>query len=231
MVYYGFKYLNAETDTAMRKELLAFDLDGTLIDSSLDIAWSANKTLKAFGYRELDAGYIKDNIGWGVRQLLEKLMPGSSPDAITMAREKFLEFYAGHLVVDTFVYPGVRDTIKHFSAMSKKMVVVTNKPEGLALRILEEVSLSAFISMTVGGDSTRNRKPHPEPLEKAVAALGVPLEKTVFIGDSPIDCETGKKAGVSTVGVSYGFRDRRELEEAGFDVIIDKFSDLKAIIK
>ncbi|MBI5343811.1 MAG: HAD hydrolase-like protein, partial [Deltaproteobacteria bacterium] len=124
----------------MDKELLVFDLDGTLIDSSSDIAWAANRTLDALGYRELSAGFIRENIGWGVRQLLERLMPDEPPDRITKARESFLEFYGTHLVVDTYVYPGVRETLGYFRGLKKKMAVVTNKPEGLARRILDEAA-------------------------------------------------------------------------------------------
>lgn len=208
-------------------DLVIFDLDGTLIDSSEDIAWATNRTLNAFGHDVMDMGEIKENIGWGVKSLLEKLMPEETPERIMEARDKFLDFYGGHLVVKTYVYPGVGDTLAHFKSRDKLMAVVTNKPAGLAERILKELGLSGYFMSVIGGDSFSNRKPHPEPVEKVLGFSGMKPEKAVIVGDSPIDCETGKRAGTSTIGVTYGFRGKQELEEACCDMIIDSFSELK----
>lgn len=211
--------------------LIIFDLDGTLIDSSHDIAWSANMTLKSMGYEKLDMEVIKESIGWGVKSLLEKLMPNEAPDVIEAARKRFLEFYGGHLVVDTYVYPGVMETLLYLSGKGKRLSVITNKPVGLANSILEELGMSRFFSLVLGGDSLPNRKPHPEPLEKAMSALGVDGASSVIVGDSPIDCEAGKRAGIGTVGVTYGFRGQDELERAGCDFIIDNLTEIRSCIK
>ncbi len=208
--------------------LIIFDLDGTLVDSSRDIAWSANMTLKYMGYDEMGIEAIKEHVGWGVKPLLEKLMPGSSAQRIEEARIKFLEFYGSHLTVDTSIYPGVKETLSFFKERNKKMAVVTNKPAGLSSRVLTELSLSGYFSMLVGGDSFQNRKPHPEPVEKVLSALG---GSAVIVGDSPIDCEAGKKAGISAIGVAYGFRPKEELERAGFDMIVGSFPELKEVIE
>lgn len=215
-----------------RKEtdLIIFDLDGTLIDSSDDIAWAANKTLISMGYKEMTMEAIKEGIGWGVKVLLEKLMPGEEEERINEARRKFLDYYWEHLTVDTIIYPGVRETIKYFKGSYKKMAVVTNKPIRFTEKILEELSLREFFMMVLGGDSLVNRKPHPEPIEKVITTLHSLPETTVFVGDSPIDCETGKRAGVFTVGVEYGFRGREDIEGAGFDIIIREFSELMNIL-
>lgn len=215
----------------IKKELLIFDLDGTLIDSSSDIAWATNKTLAAMGYKEEGIEHIKENIGWGVKSLLERLMPGENEETIAGARERFLKFYGGHLVVDTYIYEGVADTIRYFREKNKKMAVVTNKPEGLSRRILDELKLSEYFLMVVGGDSLENKKPDPEPVLKVLNTLGASLSASAFIGDSPIDGECGKKAGIYTIGVSYGFRPIEELKSAGFDLIISEFTMLKGIIE
>jgi len=210
--------------------LILFDLDGTLIDSSRDIAWSANETLKAMGYAEMETPSIVAAIGWGVRMLLEQLMPEEGPEAIAKARERFLDFYGGHLTVDTTVYPGVMETVAHFAGLGKKMAVVTNKPEGLARRALDELGLSGFFAMVVGGDTLAERKPAPGPLLMAMEALGHAPSGTVMVGDSPVDCEAGHKAGVSTIAVSYGFRPVAELQGAGCTAMVESFAELKEII-
>ncbi|GMR04310.1 MAG: HAD family hydrolase [Thermodesulfobacteriota bacterium] len=214
----------------MKKDLLIFDLDGTLIDSGDDIATAANMTLAAMGHEARSIEAIKENIGWGVRMLLEGLMPGEGDDRILEARKKFLSFYGEHLTDETYIYPGVVETLSYFRESGKTMAVVTNKPEGLSRRILDELSLKDFFMMLIGGDTLENRKPHPEPLEKVMAVSGFSPPETAFVGDSPVDSETGTKAGVFTIGVSYGFRDVKELESAGFGIIIDRFSELRALL-
>ncbi len=211
-------------------ELIIFDLDGTLIDSSKDIAWAANKTLDLFGYGVRDIEEIKENIGWGVKSLLEKLMPGLKPERIMEARDKFLDFYGSHLLVRTCLYPGVKDMLAHFQEKGKKMAVVTNKPAGFAEKILKELEMSAYFITIVGGDSFLNRKPHPEPVEKVLDLSGVKPEKAVIVGDSPLDCEAGRRAGTATVGVTYGYRSKTELEEACCDMIIEKIEELKNVL-
>ncbi len=215
----------------MTRDLLIFDLDGTLIDSSMDIAWAANKTLIQMGYKEETPEHIKDNIGWGVKVLLERLMPNEGPEKITSGREKFLEFYSSHLIVDTYLYPGVTETISHFREKGKKMAIVTNKPERLSNRILERFGLSENFQMVVGGDTLPTRKPDPAPILKVIGDMRIEPERAVFIGDSPIDGETGKKAGVFTIGVPYGYHGNVRLIDAGFNLVVRDFPELKAVIE
>ncbi len=215
----------------MKKDLLIFDLDGTLIDSSDDIAWSANRTLEYMGYRERPLESIKEHIGWGVKNLLEKLMPQESNERIEEARRKFLEYYGGHLIVATRLYPGVMDTLRYFRDRKKHMAVVTNKPEALTHGIIEGLGLERFFDVVVGGDTVGNKKPHPEPVIKVLDRLGIPPDRAVFVGDSPVDCQSACAAGVDVVGVAYGFRGREELEGAGCGIIIDTFPELKGMIE
>jgi len=214
----------------MKKKLLIFDLDGTLVDSGDDIARAANKTLEAMGYATLSIETVKKSIGWGVKMLLEGLMPNEGEEGLMEAREKFLRFYGEHLTEDTYIYPGVTDTLTYFRNSGKTMAVVTNKPEGLSRRVIDELGLSGFFMMLIGGDTLRNRKPHPEPLERVMAETGFSTTETIFVGDSPVDSETGKNAGVFTIGVSYGFRDIKELLSSDFNLIIDRFSELRAYL-
>lgn len=213
-----------------KTELIIFDLDGTLIDSSDDIAWAANKTLLYMGKSEREIEVIKENIGWGVKVLIERLMPGEDEGRIRTARGKFLEYYWEHLNVKTFLYPGVLDTLKYLKGIDKKMAIVTNKQIKYTERIIEELAIKNLFDMVLGGDSLTNRKPHPEPVEKIIAALAVQKDMAVFVGDSPVDCEAGKGAGIFTIGVEYGFRDKEDLISAGFDLLIKEFSELRDII-
>lgn len=217
--------------TIMDVDLIIFDLDGTLIDSSEDIAWAVNRVLADLGHGKVDSVKVKEGIGWGVKSLLGKMMPGEGEDQIEYARTKFLEYYWGHSVVSTYLYPGVKETIEYFDQKDTKMAVVTNKPVKFSEKILLEFDLLRYFSVILGGDSVSNRKPHPEPVERVVKSTGVTRERSVIVGDSPVDCEAGKRAGIATIGVEYGFRSRKELEDAGCDVIIKEFKELKNILR
>jgi len=211
-------------------DLIIFDLDGTLIDSSEDIAWAANRALADLGHDKIDSEKVKEGIGWGVKSLLEKMMPGEGAERIEYARIKFLEYYWGHSVVNTYLYPGVKETIEYFNKKNTTMAVVTNKPVKFSEKILSDFDLIRYFRIILGGDSVSNRKPHPEPVEKAIAVTGVTRDRSVIVGDSPVDCEAGKRAGIATIGVEYGFRSRKELEDAGCDRIIKEVTDLKKIL-
>ncbi|MFQ5353461.1 MAG: HAD family hydrolase [Thermodesulfobacteriota bacterium] len=210
----------------MQKDLLVFDLDGTLIDSSGDIANAANRTLLSLGHASMEKEAIRDKIGWGVNMLLRGLMPGEEAAVLATARERFLAYYGEALLVETRLYPGVLQTLLSLKKNGKKLAVLTNKPEVLSRRIIKDLELEAFFVNIAGGDTFDVKKPHPAPLESLMREAGVTAANTVLVGDSPIDCETGAAAGVFTIGVSYGFRPLIELDNAGCDMIIRDFTTL-----
>ncbi|MDH4227372.1 MAG: HAD-IA family hydrolase [Deltaproteobacteria bacterium] len=214
----------------MKKDLLIFDLDGTLLDSSPDIAWAANKTLEAIGLEPLDTNTVKANIGWGVRPLLERLMPGAKAGDVDRARAVFLEFYGGRLDVESALYSGVMETLDAFVERGKTMAVVTNKPMGLTLPILKSYGLERYFSKVLGGDSLANKKPHPEPILAVLTHSAVEADSAVYIGDSAIDIEAAGAANVEAIGAAYGFRGKDELIGAGCKVIINGFEELQSII-
>jgi len=211
-------------------ELLIFDLDGTVIDSSEDIAWSVNGTLGELGLPTLPYDVIVGYIGWGVRMLLKQAIPGERHDLLDRGAEIFLAHYGGHLTVRTRPYPGVEKVLRRFQERGFKMALVTNKPFALTTRILNDLSLGNYFHPVLGGDSVKQKKPHPEGLETVLRTAGVPPSHALFIGDSRVDIETGKRAGITTIGAAYGFRGRKELEAAGADRIIEDFSDLVEIV-
>ncbi|MFQ5480555.1 MAG: HAD family hydrolase [Thermodesulfobacteriota bacterium] len=213
----------------MEKELFVFDLDGTLIDSSGDIANAANRTLKSLGHGLMDKEDIKEKIGWGVNMLIQTLMPDEDAAVHLTARSKFLAYYGEHLLGETCLYEGVFETLTHFKKSGKKLAILTNKPEGLSRRIINALDLEGFFINITGGDTFATRKPDPAALRYIMGEAGVAPVDTVLVGDSPIDCATGAAAGVFTVGVSYGFRPVKELKEANCDMIIDNFTALREI--
>lgn len=212
----------------LKVDLIIFDLDGTLIDSSKDIAWAVNKTLNHLGFNELSYDVIKSYIGWGVKMLLEQAVPKERHNILAHARNIFLKYYEDHLLVDTHLYSGAKEILEYFK--HKKLAIITNKPLGLTEKILNGLSIPKYFQKVIGGDSVQNKKPHPEAVDIVLAELSVKPEKAIFIGDSRIDIEAGKNAGIITCGAVYGFRGKDELINAGADFLIEEIGELKGIV-
>ena len=170
-----------------KAELLIFDLDGTLIDSSEDIAWAVNHTLKDMGLEELSYQTIKDRIGWGVKMLLQKVLPEEKHNLLEEAGTIFMGHYSDHLLVKTRAYNGVVAILDHFK--NKKLAVATNKPLNLTEKILDGLNMSDCFKKVVGGDGVQNKKPASEAIEIILRELNTSPKDAVFIGDSKIDIE------------------------------------------
>jgi phosphoglycolate phosphatase len=211
--------------------LFLFDLDGTLIDSRADIANSLNLALARMDLPPLHESCIADFVGEGVQKLIERSLlatTGREPES-TLTQKGivlFREEYGNHLLDRTRLCPNVTQALDCLPWA--KFAVVSNKPENLSRRILEGLGLARRFCIILGGDSTQNRKPDPESLLKAMnLCKALPVE-TVMVGDSAVDIEAGKAAGVFTCGILGGFRPRGELEAAGCHLLIKNLLELSA---
>lgn len=213
----------------MRKldiELFIFDLDGTLIDSKVDIANSVNYTLNCLNIPSLQYSLIYSYVGNGVIRLLEKAFASTNKKVDTKeALNIFLDHYENHLLDNTCLYPNVMGTLEYFAKVN--MGLVSNKPQRFISKILKGLSINRFFPYVVGGDTLKTKKPEPEGINMVMSTFKAHPKRTVIVGDGGTDIVTGKRVGIHTCGVSYGLRDRKELVEAGADVIIDDFLDLK----
>src|SRR5208337_3078339 len=136
-------------------------------------------------------------------------------------------YYSRHLVDNTTVYPGVRETLAQLGAYRK--AVISNKRESLSIKTLEQLGLSEYMDIIVGSDTVKERKPSPLPVRHVLSALGVSQEGAVIVGDSNYDIEAGKSAGIKTVAVTYGYRSADLL--SGADFIINSMNELVKILK
>lgn len=212
--------------------LIIFDLDGTLIDSKEDLAASTNYALRRLGLPTLPVETIATYVGDGVDKLMERAIPLASLGAggqaaqglIEEAVRLFRDHYGQHLLDRTCLYPGVRETLEHFRL--KKKAIVSNKPYDFTMMIVKGLGIDHHFDLILGGDSTENRKPHPEPVEKVLKQLGIVRERAAIVGDSPMDVEMGRRAGLFSAAVTYGLRPREELIEAKPDLLIEDLYDL-----
>jgi phosphoglycolate phosphatase len=206
--------------------LIIFDLDGTLVDSSVDLTNALNFAVEPYGFERLTVEKTISLVGEGITRLIEKLLGpehiGLQPDVM----DRFMEFYSVHLIDFTRPYPGVVETLRNLTGYKK--AVISNKRESLSRNLLQDLGLLRHFDAVLGSDSTGERKPSPKSLLKVMEMLSCRAEETVIVGDSNYDIEAGKAAGVKTIAVSYGYRDAGLLQDA--DRIISRFSDLDHVL-
>jgi len=189
---------------ALPVRALIFDLDGTLIDSKLDLVNSVNAMLRATGRSELSTETIAGYIGHGAAQLIASVL---GPDAGESDRQSalavFLAHYERHNLDLTRAYPGVLEGLAALDG--HPMAVLTNKPLKMSLQILQGLGLERFFSGIYGGDSFPNKKPDPAGALSIVGDLGIGPEQAAMVGDSDVDIQTARNSGMRAVAVTYGF--------------------------
>ena len=210
----------------MKIKLIIFDLDGTLVNSSVDITNALNYAIGPYGLEELTVAKTISLVGEGITSLIGKLLD-NLPGQSNAERKKdvlirFLDYYSRHLTDFTVPYPGVRETLERLGDYRK--AVISNKRTDLSIRLLEDLGLSEYFEFIWGSDSVPEKKPSPVPVLEMMKKVGCRPGETAIVGDSNFDIEAGRAAGVTTVAVSYGFRDAGLLKDA--DLIIDSMVEL-----
>jgi|GEM_PF-12582 len=207
-------------------KLIIFDLDGTLVDTAGDITDALNRAIKPLGLGPVSVDETKELIGEGSTRLIEKALAPlgakAGGRAVSSARKRFLESYAKHLTHHSTLYGGVKETLWKLSAFEK--AVLSNKREALSKRLLRDLGIAGAFALVAGSDTTEARKPSPDAVRHVLKAMGVKPREAVMVGDSPYDIEAANGAGVMTVAVTYGYRNRGLLTDA--DHIIDSLDDL-----
>jgi len=207
--------------------LFVYDFDGTLVDTFADIANSVNLALAEMNIQSLSRETIRRNIGSGVVNLMSRSLEGSGCDDVEMAVSFFQKHYNNHLLDQTKLYPNGREVVEHFS--KKKNAILSNKPISFVEKILTELNFLSLFDSVLGGDSLSERKPNPMGLQLLMKNLNCHVKEVLMIGDSAIDIETGKHAGVITCGVTYGLGDPSSLRDSKPDYLIDNLSSLKSL--
>jgi phosphoglycolate phosphatase len=207
-------------------KLIMFDLDGTLVDTSQDITNALNYAIEPFALQKLT---VKDTIGMvgeGVTRLIEKVCGENRRDLKEIGIQRFLDYYSKHLTDHSVVYPKVINTLEKLHEYRK--VVISNKRENLSRELLEKLQLLHYFELIIGSDTTPEKKPSAMPLIHALGKINVIPEEALMIGDSKFDIEAGKRAGVKTIAVVYGYGEKSNLLEA--DYVIDNLDALPLIL-
>jgi phosphoglycolate phosphatase len=215
-------------------KLVIFDLDGTLIDSRLDLVHSVNAALRHIGRPELPDDVIASYVGDGAPILIQRALGGEAVhDAVVhQGLQFFLSYYREHKLDHTTVYAGVKEAlaaVQHTSnGVPRKMAVLSNKPVNPSRAIVEALGLGPFFTQIYGGNSFATKKPDPEGARKLLEEYSVRPEEAAIVGDSHVDVETGRNAGLWTVGVDYGFAPHT-LKQTPPDVLVDSPHELAEV--
>jgi phosphoglycolate phosphatase len=215
-------------------KLVIFDLDGTLIDSRLDLVHSVNAALRHIGRPELPDDVIASYVGDGAPILIQRALGGETVDEALIRKglEFFLAYYRAHKLDHTTVYPGIPEVLAAIRSAAngtpRQMAVLSNKPVHPSRAIIEALGLGQFFTQIYGGNSFASKKPDPEGALKLLAEGGVRPEQAAIVGDSHVDVRTGRNAGLWTVGVTYGFA-THTLEDEPPDVLVDLPQEVGAV--
>ncbi len=218
-----------------RIRLLVFDLDGTLVDSRLDLIHSVNAMLHHLGRPDLDGGVIASYVGDGAPALVRRALGNTEDEGLLRtALEYFLGYYRVHKLDHTTVYEGVAETLTGLVETSnggqRLMAVLSNKPVNPSRDIVKALGLADFFVHVYGGNSFTTKKPDPLGVQMLLQETGVAAADALMIGDSSIDVLTGRNAGLWTCGVTYGFAPQ-SLEDVAPDVVIETPRELGELFR
>jgi phosphoglycolate phosphatase len=215
-------------------KLLIFDLDGTLIDSRLDLIHSVNAMLKHFDRPELPGDVIASYVGDGAPMLVRRALGDPRDEGmIKEGLEHFLGYYRVHKLDHTHVYDGIKemlDVIRNTNGVPRRMAVLSNKPVIPSRTIVEALGLAEFFTHVYGGNSFSTKKPDPHGAQTILRENKIKPQETLMVGDSSVDVITGRNANLWTCGVTYGFAPHT-LCEAPPDVMVDKPQELAELFE
>jgi phosphoglycolate phosphatase len=211
---------------------VAFDLDGTLIDTAPDLGAAANEMLRILGRPSLPQSLMPRLIGAGISEFVERVLAASgagmplTPSLRAGAEALFRKLYRQHLFDRSCVYPGVRHTLQWLASAGRSLVCITNKEHRFAARLLEAADLLQFFQYIFCADLAEDRKPSPNLLFKACARLAIKPHELLYVGDSRADIIAAHAAGCRVTAVTYGYQDARSLDELHPDGLIDNLAEV-----
>lgn len=207
-------------------DIFLFDLDGTIVDSSVGITDSVMYALRRYGIVENDRTKLYPFIGPPLTESFGKYY-GFSPGRVAEAVEAYREHYQEKGIYEIEVYEGFEDTIKHLKENGKKLVVATSKPEVFARKVLDYCGLAQYFDYIAGAELDESRGTKAAVIEYALASCRIrDKSRTVMVGDREYDVIGAKKNGLDCIGVLYGFGSRKELEDVGADYIVSRPEDI-----
>ncbi|MFW6250919.1 MAG: HAD family hydrolase [Alkalispirochaetaceae bacterium] len=213
----------------MKYKAVIFDLDGTLLDTIGDIAGAMNHALKQHGFPTHPEEAYYDMVGWGLDELSERALPeGSDPKKVLPSiREAWLEYYREHPADRTVPYEGAEELLAALVEANVSLGILSNKPHEMAEQTVAALLPRRYFAAIIGLDDRFPPKPDPTSLLHILEQVDVAPEEACMVGDSEVDMETARNAGVGAVAVSWGFRTLETLQDSGAEVTVHSVDELR----
>ncbi|NMC56430.1 MAG: HAD family hydrolase [Eubacteriaceae bacterium] len=212
-------------------DTVIFDLDGTLLDTIEDLTDSVNYILAKHIYPTRNIDEIRSFVGNGMRRLIELSAPsGLDEEKIESLFEELKEYYTAHSNIKTKLYTGILELLSYLKSNGYKTAIVSNKNHA-AVCELRQIYFNDYIETAIGQKEVIRRKPYADCVFSALESLGCECENAVYIGDSEVDIKTAQNAGMDCIAVSWGFRDKKQLIEAGAQIIADDATEIISILE
>ncbi len=219
------------------KQVLLFDLDGTLVDSAPDLALAINAMLEALNKSTFSEDTIRSWVGNGAQALVQRALSGTGEISDNFDEEElqrtltiFLDSYRDNVCVNTVLYPDIRETLLELKRRGYRLVIVTNKPHQFVAPLLAKLRLDGLFELILGGDSLSKRKPDPMPLNHVTQLFEVTANQCLMIGDSKNDILAAKAALMESVGLTYGYNYGEDIAVHQPELVLNHFADLLEVL-
>jgi phosphoglycolate phosphatase len=211
------------------KRLIVYDLDGTLVDTLEDIACAANHMLRIMQAPAVSPQEVRRHVGRGMHELVKGCLKTEELKRIEYGVKVYCAYYARHMLDHSRLYPGAQAVLDHFK--QRQQAVITNKPTPFSHDILKALGVANYFAEIIAGDSGYPKKPDPTSVLSIMKKGLITPTEALLVGDSPIDIEMGRNAGVLTVSITHGLADEDELASAAPDVMVRNFEELLELAK
>jgi phosphoglycolate phosphatase len=217
-------------------EMILFDLDGTLVDSVPDLAWSIDNMMRSIGRPPCGEAKIRTWIGNGIRRLVKRALTGDmnaepEPGLYEKAFAIFSDIYLNNACRRTTFYEGAEDCLFYLKENQYSLGCITNKAEKYTHIVLSTLGIDNHFGIIICGDTLPRKKPDPLPLLHAADYFGVSPENSLMVGDTFSDMEAARAAGFKSLAVTYGYNHGRDIREAKPDMVIDSLSQLPILMR
>ncbi len=211
-------------------KLIIFDLDGTLLNTSLTIQSVINESLKKFSLPPLTIEQTKEFVGNGARKLVERAVGKADGELVEKVYCDYSERFANCSGKLSFLYEGAAEALQNFKGCGISLAIVTNKPKAATMRVYDEFLAKFGFGEVLCQTKNTPLKPNPASTLKIISDSGVKPEECLFVGDGETDVQTAANAGIKCVSVLWGFRSKEKLKGAGAKIFVNSFKELEAFV-
>ena len=214
----------------MKYQAVLLDMDGTVLDTLDDLCDSINHSLAEFSLPSVSREHVRQCLGNGAAFLVSHSIPaGSSPELEADVLAFYKPWYDAHCLIKTAPYEGILPMMQSLKEHGLRLAIISNKPDR-AVQELSDAFFPGLLELSVGESPSVRRKPAPDTVLTAASQIGLSVDQCVYVGDSEVDLQTARNAGMDCISVTWGFRDEAQLIEAGASILVRTPQELESLL-